>query len=272
MKFALIDGTKIEATKGAKGTCPCCGSELIAKCGELKINHWAHRAIRNCDLWWEQETEWHRLWKNNFPAEWQEVTMSDEQTAEKHIADVRTSHGLVIEFQHSSINPQERIARENFYKTIIWVVDGTRLKRDYPRFLKGKNDLRTTQKKGIFIVDFPEECFPPLWLGSSVPIIFDFRGPDLTDDPEDMRNHLYCVFPKRSGGSAMLEEIPRASFINSALNGEWLLVLHNFINNSTQAVQANKPQVVQEQARTNIRRRDSPYILERGRWKRRRRF
>jgi len=25
----------IEATKGAKGVCPCCGSELVAKCGKL---------------------------------------------------------------------------------------------------------------------------------------------------------------------------------------------------------------------------------------------
>jgi len=39
MKYALINGKKTEATKGAKGLCPCCGSELIAKCGEVKITH-----------------------------------------------------------------------------------------------------------------------------------------------------------------------------------------------------------------------------------------
>ena len=83
MKFALVDGNKTEATKGAKGICPICGSELIAKCGEVKINHWAHKGIRNCDPWWENETEWHRSWKNNFPAEWQEIVLPDEQTARK---------------------------------------------------------------------------------------------------------------------------------------------------------------------------------------------
>jgi predicted RNA-binding Zn-ribbon protein involved in translation (DUF1610 family) len=37
MKYALICGKKTEATKGAIGFCPSCGSELIAKCGEVKI-------------------------------------------------------------------------------------------------------------------------------------------------------------------------------------------------------------------------------------------
>jgi competence CoiA-like predicted nuclease len=112
MKFALIDKIKTEATKGAKGFCPFCNSELIAKCGERKVNHWAHKGERNCDTWWENETEWHRAWKSNFPNEWQEVILTDETNGEKHIADIRTSNGLVIEFQHSYIDPTERIKRE----------------------------------------------------------------------------------------------------------------------------------------------------------------
>jgi len=50
MKFAVFNNNKIEASKGAKGYCPSCGSELIAKCGNVKINHWAHKGNRNCDL------------------------------------------------------------------------------------------------------------------------------------------------------------------------------------------------------------------------------
>ncbi len=97
------------------------------------------------------------------------------ERGEKHIADVRTSHGLVIEFQHSHIDPEERTARENFYKNMVWVVDGTRLKRDYHRFLKGKKIFVNTKKQGYYFVDFPEECFPSAWLGSLVPVIFDFQ-------------------------------------------------------------------------------------------------
>jgi competence CoiA-like predicted nuclease len=172
MKFALVEGSKTEAAKGVKGTCPSCGSELIAKCGEVKMHHWAHQGNRNCDPWWENETEWHRLWKNNFPDKWQEISFTDERTGEKHVSDVHTDYGLVIEFQHSHIDPQERRAREIFYKNMVWVVDGTRLKRDYSRFLKGKNDFRRTNNPGIFLVDFPDECFPSAWLGSSKPVIF----------------------------------------------------------------------------------------------------
>lgn len=111
MKYALIDDLRTQATKGARGLCPCCGSELIAKCGEQKINHWAHKGTRFCDPWWEPETLWHRSWKDKFPDVWQEYAQFDEQTGEKHIADIRTNQGLVIEFQHSHINPEERKSR-----------------------------------------------------------------------------------------------------------------------------------------------------------------
>lgn len=116
MEFGLINGNRAKAVKGYKGTCAHCGAELIAKCGERKIHHWAHKANRNGDPWWESETEWHRRWKDNYSEDWREFQLRDEATNEEHIADVRTNHGLVIEFQHSNINPNERIAREKFYK------------------------------------------------------------------------------------------------------------------------------------------------------------
>lgn len=233
MKFALIDGVKTEATKGAIGNCPNCGSKLVAKCGEIKINHWAHIGNRNCDSWWENETEWHRSWKNNYPADWQEVFLPDEQMGEKHMADVRTTHKLVIEFQHSHINTTERTTREKFYQNMVWVVDGTRLRRDYPRFLKGKDYFQSV-KQGIFQIDYPEEYFPSAWLDSSVPVIFDFRGLESINDRKDMRNPLYCLFPNRIGRFAILAEIPRKTFINTTINGEWLLRVSNFMDKISQ--------------------------------------
>lgn len=220
MKFALVENKKIEATKGAKGNCPCCGSEVIAKCGAIKINHWAHKKISTCDPWWERETEWHRAWKNNYPDDWQEISFTDEQTGEKHIADVRTSHNLIIEFQHSHIEQQERVSRERFYKNMVWVVDGTRLKRDYPRFLKGKDDnIRLTNKQGFFTVNFPDECFPSAWLESSVPVIFDFLGMESIDNLNDFRNNLYCLLPKQNKRESILVVFLRESFIQGTVNG-----------------------------------------------------
>jgi competence protein CoiA len=49
MKYALVDGIKVEAYKGQKGACPICGLSLISRFGNRKIHHWAHKGIRNCD-------------------------------------------------------------------------------------------------------------------------------------------------------------------------------------------------------------------------------
>jgi competence CoiA-like predicted nuclease len=113
MKFALLnDKQRIEATKGAIGICPSCGSELVARCGEIKVHHWSHK--KKCDDYsWENETEWHRNWKNEFPREWQEVIHKDE-SGEKHIADVKTDEDWVVEFQHSAIASEERNSRDKF--------------------------------------------------------------------------------------------------------------------------------------------------------------
>jgi competence CoiA-like predicted nuclease len=58
MKYAIVNGEKSETFKGEVGLCPCCNSELIARCSDIKINHWAHKGTINCDPWWENETEW----------------------------------------------------------------------------------------------------------------------------------------------------------------------------------------------------------------------
>lgn len=127
MKYALVEGVKVEATKGQKGECPACGAPMIAKCGKKKMNHWSHKSMKNCDSWWENETEWHRNWKNHFPADWQEIVQFDEK-GEKHIADIKTKDGWVLEFQHSAIAPEERRSRDSFYKPLAWVVNSFRLK------------------------------------------------------------------------------------------------------------------------------------------------
>lgn len=135
MKFALIDGVRRLPEAGLIGKCPIFGHPMIAKCGEIRIHHWAHQGSHSCDPWWENESEWHRAWKSHFPEEWQEVIHEAEQ-GEKHIADVKTARDWVIEFQRSPIKSDERQSREAFYKKLIWVVDGTRRKRDWGQFVK----------------------------------------------------------------------------------------------------------------------------------------
>jgi hypothetical protein len=209
MKFALIDGKKTEATKGAKGLCPSCGSELVAKCGEVKVNHWAHKGSRTCDPWWENETDWHRSWKGQFPIDWQEVIHFDEN-GEKHIADVKTENAWVLEFQHSYLNPEERRAREAFYTKLVWVVDGLRRKRDKPQFQKVIEESTVVSKKPFILrVSFPEECrLLKEWLYCSAPVFFDFQEPN-----ELKHSVLWLLFPKISNGEAYLSHFSRNEFI-----------------------------------------------------------
>lgn len=124
MQFALVNDERAEAFPRGRGFCPTCGSEMIAKCGPRIINHWAHHGRRECDPWWENETPWHRDWKNRFPADCREVSHTADD-GEIHRSDVKTPTGIVIEIQHSSMTDAERISREEFYQNLVWVIDGT---------------------------------------------------------------------------------------------------------------------------------------------------
>lgn len=206
MKFGLIDGIKSVATKGAKGYCPSCGAELIARCGDIKMNHWAHKGKRMCDVWWENETEWHRTWKNNFPIEWQEIIHFDEKTGEKHIADTKTTEGWVLEFQHSPIKPEEIQSRNNFYKKIIWVIDGVRRNRDKKQLDKTIEHAYSFETNNFLFykINFPE--FSRLlteWLNCGKPVFLDFN--------EDL---MQLVLPIRTKNEVYMTPIDREVFID----------------------------------------------------------
>lgn len=113
-----------------KGKCPVCGHDTLAKCGKRKIWHWAHCSNQMCDTWWEDETIWHRKWKDYWSNKNQEVVHFDKLTGEKHIADVKNDDGLVIEIQNSPISEEELVSRELFYGNMVWVVNAEKFKKD----------------------------------------------------------------------------------------------------------------------------------------------
>ena len=96
---------------------------MTAKCGMYVRWHWAHKPRFDCDPWQEAETDWHLTWKDAFPSDCQELVQIDENTGEKHVADVKTPSGVVVEVQHSRISDHELSSRENFYGDMIWIVD-----------------------------------------------------------------------------------------------------------------------------------------------------
>ncbi len=209
MKFALVDGQRQEARPNLSGRCPICDHRMVAKCGEVNIWHWAHHGRRFCDLWWENETEWHRAWKGEFPIEWQEVVHQTE-TGEKHIADVKTNRGWVIEFQYSYLKPEERRSRDSFYPKLIWVVDGTRRKRDRSRLINAWNESAPVGANSPVRRIFADDCvLLREWVGSNAPTFFDLGDVDL----------LWWLFARSSNGSAFVGPFPRAVFIESHRDG-----------------------------------------------------
>jgi competence protein CoiA len=204
MKFALVDGQRQEPQRGLPGECPACRSPMIPKCGEVRTPHWAHKGRRHCDPWWENETDWHRAWKNQFPVEWQEI-VHPVGDGERHIADVKTDAGWVIEFQHSHLKPEERRSREAFYKKLVWVVDGTRLKRDGAQFQKAweEGTPLPTAHWPIRRV-FSDKCrLLGEWSGSSALVLLDF-GDALP---------LGWLVDKRPNGPVHVAPFGRAGFI-----------------------------------------------------------
>ena len=123
MQYALVNGRKSEACRGIRGECPLCGHPTVAKCGPRVMHHWAHASRRNCDPWWENETDWHREWKELFPKECREVSHT-APNGEIHRADIKTPTGIIIEIQHSAMTDEERESRESFYQNLVWIEDG----------------------------------------------------------------------------------------------------------------------------------------------------
>lgn len=213
MLWADIENGRSAPGPGLRGSCPVCAQTVIAKCGTQRVHHWAHIGERMCDRWWEPETRWHRAWKLRFPEAWHECILYDAK-GEKHIADVRTPDCVVVEFQHSHLRAEERAARELFYRNMIWVVDGTRLQRDLPRFVEGARELRAIGK-GVFVHRFPNELFHKSWLGCAAPVFFDFGAPANPAAAALVREHLWCLLPQM-GHQAIVLRITREAFIRIA--------------------------------------------------------
>jgi len=183
MKYALIDGKKSEPNPRKKGICSFCGSQVIAKCGKYKIWHWAHKSTKDCDSWWEIETDWHRNWKNHFPIEYQEVIHIDEKTGERHIADVKTQNNMVIEFQNSNIHLNEIASRESFYKKMIWIINGNRSDTlDHANFNISLNTGYTIESKNPLIIKLTWYSTSKIfekWSESRMPVFFDFSREEI---------------------------------------------------------------------------------------------
>lgn len=157
MILADFEGARVVAAPHLRGSCPSCKRGVIAKCGEIKIWHWAHE-VNDCDPWAEPETEWHANWKEEFPERCREVTIGP------HRADVRLDSGSVIEFQHSPISAEDIGRRESHYQNMAWVIDARSIEEHFSFRHKGSHLT--------FRWKWPRRS----WAEATAPIFLDFGG------------------------------------------------------------------------------------------------
>ncbi len=158
---------------------------------------------------------WHDLSRSaghfSAPDSWQEVRHQAD-SAEIHIADVKTDQGCVLEFQHSPIKPEERRAQDAFYKKLVWIVDATKRKRDRIKF-------QNLLKEGVLVYEktpvlklrgsLGECALLRDWADNPTPVFFDF-GEEST---------LWYLLPQASPTIAYVVKFSREYFIQLHRDG-----------------------------------------------------
>jgi hypothetical protein len=266
MKFAFINGQRQEAQPNLSGKCPACDQAMIAKCGEIKLWHWAHKGRRTCDTWWENETEWHRAWKGQFPDAWQEV-VHRATNGEMHIADVKTDQEWVIEFQHSYIKPEERRSRDSFYRKLVWIVNGVRRKTDQKQFLNALTRGKPIGWASRIPKTFLDECaLLREWAGGPAPVFFDFGDEKV----------LWWILQGTPDGSAYVAAFSRSEFVeihrgaathNARDFDEFVKDIGKLVSQYESPLAAPAPQQAPLPSTQNVQRNPllRPYMLRRRR-------
>lgn len=101
--------------------------------------------------------------------------------------------------------PSQHItSREAFYPKLIWVVDGTRRKRDRAQLTNAWNDGVSVGKSSLVRQAFWGDCgLLEEWAGSNAPIFFDLGETE----------RLWWLLAKSNDVWAYVAQFPRAQFI-----------------------------------------------------------
>jgi hypothetical protein len=200
MKFANVNGTRTEPSPKLRGDCCYCGAPTSSRCGTKRVWHWAHKPNTHCDPWWENETEWHRQWKSFFPVENQEIVHFDDN-GEKHIADVKSDCGTVIEFQNSTMDSTELKSRETFYGEMFWIVNASKFEKNFHVLDRLPNPLAKFAQDIVFCARRAEWLGRGFWRLSENPDhtigsdglveIHNMKKIDDKIDAEYVGHHLY---------------------------------------------------------------------------------
>jgi competence CoiA-like predicted nuclease len=142
MIWATKNNKRIRASPKEKATCPLCNQEVIAKCGEIKIWHWAHKNKTDCEF--EPETKEHLNMKFFLKDKLPHLII--EYNLGFAIADLYDKiDNVAIEVQHSPISKDKFLERTKNYSnngiSVLWIFDNCLLKENCPEFLREAHKL-----------------------------------------------------------------------------------------------------------------------------------
>ena len=129
------------------------------------------------------------MWKDYFPSDCQEVVHVDEQSGEKHIADVKADSGIVVEVQHSPITEVELRSREDFYENMIWIVDARDLSGHFT--LGTSMDLATCDPMTYHFEWWSRSTLLKRWSVAKKPVFFDTHNVEAP-----IEEHVLWRFPE----------------------------------------------------------------------------
>ena len=118
--------------------CPGCGANLVLKAGEVKIPHFAHRSLADCDSFSEPETPLHlhgKLQLHQFFSRFNHhIELEKYLPAIKQRADLLVGQKTAIEFQYSAIPASQVRSRSEGYRSIaiepLWISGAPMLQPD----------------------------------------------------------------------------------------------------------------------------------------------
>lgn len=198
--YAIVDGVRTHISSAARmqhGICPVCGAELVARKGKFRAAHWWHVNGKRCDSWYQPKGPWHRYWQNMFPEDWQEVVMEKMEDGQlvRHIADIKTKGGIVVEVQYSPIAIESIEEREHFYEKMLWIVNMRRVESDLwlETYIKRSEHLIEKNSVRAWVLPDSELMAHQKWCCAHKPVVFDFDGS--FDRPESEKS-LICLLPQ----------------------------------------------------------------------------
>ena len=112
-----------------KSSIPKCinNHELIFANGKRKKKYFRHKNREDLDFD-NPMTKWHSEWQSNFPITEKTIKKKEGQIRERRCDVFLEKINTILEFQHSKIDRENVVARNNDYKLhnfdIIWIIDG----------------------------------------------------------------------------------------------------------------------------------------------------